>query len=709
MRLKTLRIVRFGLVRDLLLSFTPQGIFILSGDNGQGKSTIINALMMLLFDSYEFNLEDYLNWEDPSGFVLEADFEHRGRDFKAVMTYDGKSTLRSLWVSGDDQSPYSNSAATKRLAEFLDPKIDKAAMLSAQNTADLVSVAPAERREHLRRMFDVGFSVEVNSLKEESAIIEAQVTKLSNEILVLESQTFEPEELPELPITHNRAEDNQTILKVVKDELVEVSGSLSSIEAQAKQLPTKQADLERIVEANIATQATLKTYRDTLSSLQGATIETDSSYISITAEIANGKQALANNVTKLGNTQTALAGIVLTRIASFDQTALIESRTRVNEFTTRRQLKQKELDGLGDGRCSACGTLLNPEEFTTHLASIKSEISSLDASLVDWRAGLAKEEAGYTAYQKLVADNAKALEDRNRLQRDLDAQQAESARLSTLIGTLEKDLAQVGQKIADSIARLEELIGITEANLTSSNTSKATLETLVAFLATRAERVPELTQKKVLLESQVRVLEGELDAYRVALDRIARVQQRNLETEAKRVDRDNKLAGLVVDRQLRSEEKADIDTARAIFEKDLPLWIVMQRLAEIEGHANRFLDDAYSGRYSLAFIDKRNALLAVYGPKKKDVRQASGYEKQVFSVAYKIALERMQQLGILILDESDSNASEANSKLFYQVVGESSKYVPQLILVSHKSGTKELLTLEYQAQVWEIENGEVVA
>jgi hypothetical protein len=53
----------------------------------------------------------------------------------------------------------------------------------------------------------------------------------------------------------------------------------------------------------------------------------------------------------------------------------------------------------------------------------------------------------------------------------------------------------------------------------------------------------------------------------------------------------------------------------------------------------------------------------------------------------------------LLLDEADSAASNKNSIIFYKTLGESRKLFDQILLVSHKETTRELLENDYGAQV----------
>lgn len=105
-------------------------------------------------------------------------------------------------------------------------------------------------------------------------------------------------------------------------------------------------------------------------------------------------------------------------------------------------------------------------------------------------------------------------------------------------------------------------------------------------------------------------------------------------------------------------------------------------------------------------LDKNGSLRIVYGAKKQDVSLASGYEKSLFNLAFKIAISKAIGNRCLILDEADATASTKNSSLFYTVLANSiGSYFDQIILVSHKEVIRDMLENEFGAEVITFING----
>jgi DNA repair exonuclease SbcCD ATPase subunit len=61
---------------------------VVSGENGQGKSTLIKAIMLAVFDEYDGTLADYINWESKF-FKVIVGFSHGGVQYESIVFHDG--------------------------------------------------------------------------------------------------------------------------------------------------------------------------------------------------------------------------------------------------------------------------------------------------------------------------------------------------------------------------------------------------------------------------------------------------------------------------------------------------------------------------------------------------------------------------------------------------------------------------------------------
>ena len=186
MKLISLKLTNFGQISSCLLNFR-NGINIISGRNGQGKSTVLKAITLHLFDSVKGNLEDYIQW-GKDYFETELIWEHQGKKFTQTIYYSKKVSKRDLYI---DDEYYKNSDASKQLALFFEPKLSLASVISAEQEVDLVNVKPAERREYLKSIYNLNFTRGVKEIDEEiKQLQETDIDNIEKKIYFLENKIY---------------------------------------------------------------------------------------------------------------------------------------------------------------------------------------------------------------------------------------------------------------------------------------------------------------------------------------------------------------------------------------------------------------------------------------------------------------------------------------------------------------------------------------
>ena len=94
---------------------------LISGNNGNGKSSVLLALGFILTNDLDEKLEEYVRWGCDK-FEIEAELEHEGHKYVYEIEA-GKSTKKRLCI--DDGEEFFNSEASKKFAEIVDPALTK--------------------------------------------------------------------------------------------------------------------------------------------------------------------------------------------------------------------------------------------------------------------------------------------------------------------------------------------------------------------------------------------------------------------------------------------------------------------------------------------------------------------------------------------------------------------------------------------------------
>lgn len=710
----------FGIIKDFKHRFRD-GITVLSGENGQGKSTVLKALDMNLFDRYSGNLEDYLNWDaepETTFFRHKFSFEHRGHSFVSTMKYDGKSssTSRELYVDGAT-TPYKNSEAVKKLAEFLDPKMDPPAMIARQGTVSAVDAGPAERREHMRKAFDVNFPEEIKELQALESQVEKKIVETDKKLVELQALKFEPVEVPELPLTVEQITELSQQERSLRDQVSTIESAASRYSTKLAEVHRKTKSLQLVQTGHDSLVLEITQKEQAVQSHPG--VETLPAMISLVDQVRikseylvikeSDKTNLESEITRLRGESSA---IVLDRTPAFDRGPLDEALSLLADFTSKLTRVQSDLDSLNRGECPTCNQPLTAPDKIASLETLKREYTD---TISDWTEKRDVQNRALTEHLRINEEQSKLRDKRSQLDQQVSQKQENVARVSTEISNLKTEISQLnsqkdklvtdhGWVLTNLKTRLTELQAqrpLKDQELITAREEYRIVCQELAQIENPELKQVELTRLKTELET---VLNSLREQDRVQAQRVLLLKQ-NEQLELDKIKNIEEQQKYQFERQTLGSELLDLTAARMAYQKDLPTFIVLKKVENISLEINEFLRKTYKGRYSIKIVNRKDSLLMLYGPRDKDVKLASGYEKQVFSMAYQIALNKMQDLDLVILDEVDSEASESSSLLFYRVLGEIQDAVRQKIVVSHKPVTKDLLGMDFGADIITFENG----
>ena len=108
MRLKKLIVNNFASYKDEIIDFESygNGPFLLCGENGAGKSTIIEMITVAIFnrcnitDSKGAGLDELIN-SDAESFKIDLTFEQNGNNYEIIRERNKKSQKLKLFINGE--------------------------------------------------------------------------------------------------------------------------------------------------------------------------------------------------------------------------------------------------------------------------------------------------------------------------------------------------------------------------------------------------------------------------------------------------------------------------------------------------------------------------------------------------------------------------------------------------------------------------------
>ena len=126
---------------------------------------------------------------------------------------------------------------------------------------------------------------------------------------------------------------------------------------------------------------------------------------------------------------------------------------------------------------------------------------------------------------------------------------------------------------------------------------------------------------------------------------------------------------------------------------------------------NEFFQRSYEGKYQIKYEQEKSGkgIGFYYSQNNDDWRSTitlSGFEGQLFSMGFRLALSTLQNIRILLLDEIDSDASTDKSLTLYKNLLNEEK-INQFFITTHNEETKEFIKSYPECTEFFMEDGKL--
>jgi len=716
MKINNLVLKNFKSVTDESFTF-DNGIICFAGDNGEGKSTVIHAILMLLFNSYDLSFKDYINW-NASKFDISMTFEHNGERWYEEFEYSEKSGSKRILKNIDTGDFWENSSAISKLSEIVDFDLAKASIVSMENDQNLITTTPAKRREYLKGLYDLEFREQLDSITNDLIKISEEQTKHEAEISALEKQEFPLKEYKNEPCDEKRyieAKDDLGVLVAKKGELESQKRKKDEIESKISEI---NLAIRRCVMQKSSIDEEIRRAEDEISQSQRSIedaenedklTELNARLDKINTEFESKKTALDSDISKFAEEVKRLEAVPDVREEREKIRAQIRDK-ELDQRTTQTLISQSQdkLEILNTGRCPTCGHEISEEEIRNEeevLNKLKKKNDELDSEL-----------------SSLSIVNDQLRERQEKRDNDIRLAEADLAKseglLQLTMSNHSRDVTHIEHEIEmhktnkeNEILRLRYRIDnghkIIESQQNILKQTEYLLEEHRRSIKNLYDDLESIGDPQTVintLSEEMNAVESLVHEYEDVLQYNKWVSEYNSEQKERSGKRDAEILEFTKNLRDLSERKSMIEKAKTIVVREFPSFVISYMVKSLENYVNEFLTKVYP-KYQIKITESKNSLAITYGPNKADVKMASGFEKSAFSLAYMYALGKMQKYGILIIDEGDGAASDNNSLLFYNTVAKSQEFFPQIFCITHKEVAKELLQNTYHAQVYVAESG----
>lgn len=710
------------------LEFEPAsiGVTAISGENGAGKSTIVDAFSWSLFGTRLHGLrnKNYIREgvDAKEKTVQVISYIRVGNtDFmikRKITSNEGACECKVFSYNeeiGDWE--FESGPAVTHAESFIRSilNIDEKGFLSSvfiqQKQVDqIVSASPTERGQVIEKLIGVSAITESTKLARE----ESRALQRAADIIQPGSLDDEKAKVDEFKIKVTTAKDNlkdvDEALKTLEQELVVLRATEQAETELQNHLDSLNTSLDNVKKDDSYLKENLKNYTKILK---------DNSEISIDYKLKEIiEEELSESLEKEKAIQNELnnINIQITRYTSlFEETlnydeikaSYDEITDNYNDLMNKKSVLDEALMGLkvkvksvkqhlellksGAAECPVCGhPILNPEEeFKKHteeqnenkkeFKQIKEELTELEEAI----SKIGNDKTQYEALLEKATEQVNSVDDFKKAKENKQTKEAELNSIQLVINKNREQLADINanEKHRDLINTAKEQVTISEQRLKDNKKERARLE-------------KEISTLNVLPKSTYKVLLNNLKEKEDLLVK-TNIQKASLDGELKLIVEQAKQAVQDYKRCKEASENYErlhnqitimnLTNQSLIKFKEQRIKNSIPELTDIASEIlARFTDNKFT---QLILTDKFETFVVTENNVKRPVSQLSGGELSAAAIALRLAIALFLNNGqqhLLILDEVLTAMSSDRSQLILETI--TSLTNAQIILIAHNDG-----------------------
>ena len=217
-----------------------KGISVIVGENGAGKSTILEAISFALFKQHTAKKIDDLVRNNANSMSIELEFTSNNRDYKIVR--EKKSALKSsLFKRTSSEGGYvhvctGDKEVASEIRQILDIDSDlflNAIYIRQGEIAELVDKTPAEKKQLIGKLLGI------DSLEKAWKNLLPFITDYESQLAELKGKLYNSEELME---NYNKKKDE---LESLKDRGHELEEQIDEVDGLLKDISESKRNMER--------------------------------------------------------------------------------------------------------------------------------------------------------------------------------------------------------------------------------------------------------------------------------------------------------------------------------------------------------------------------------------------------------------------------------------------------------------------------------
>lgn len=647
---------------------------IIEGDNGQGKSAVMEAIAICLSERKRSDsVKEFIQKpHDHAKIILDLIYNDEQILFDVNLNHKGGTPLERDVLYKDKH--YINSEVTDLIKE-LDFTFYSDIIMQMQGQDDIATMTPVMRLNLLQRLFQFDFTEEIGPIQEKLEEFVKNKTLDIDKIDFLEKA--------------NKQKDST--LKTLKEK--DFSFSKEDYDNYKNELDDKKAQVEKLSNDLDKTFEILQKKTD----IQGMIDTIENQQADIAQKLLDNKKAAealkkADYPTQISSLGTGETDAMMKKAAAEDiikakknaiaqlETSISSINVQIGELNAAKKNCDHKLELAKKGICPECG---KPTDDIDDVKIIKE-----------------KEE-----YDDKIGDEIEKKDnliiEMNKYKDEVAAQRKEISVLEANISRFDTEAKMLEQQEAAEKAKLipEEKIKEFEDKLKELDEKAKPLYDLIHDYDDQLSDRNKKTLEKSKLKTEIADLEKKIkDSDEIAdHNKVVELQRMSIKNEILENEKN-----IEVFRNLISDIDLNVQTYNEVLrvlDKELPNYLVVKTCAKLEAEMNNFVNIVFPN-FRLRLLQSRRGVEFFYTTdpnvdmtdikKLINSKMASGYEKSVLGLAFKVALCKAYNLSFIALDEIDAAASEGNSVLTMESLI-SSNIFNQIFFITHKEATRDII------------------
>ncbi len=672
-KLKTLDLENFMSSSEAHLDFTDQKVILLMGDNGNGKSSILDAIALCLNGYHRGStFGEYIKRRQKEAHV-KLTGELGGFPITFTVTVLKKGLERKVVYEQPNEKGefqiYNNSDIDGFLKKFEMDFYADLIMSMQGSDDDIVKLKPAGRAEKLRKLLNRTYATQMSFVDNQLSDLKKQIEH-SNDIININTKTIEIKKsqirfIPEDTFT-NRISDLSKASETIKLALTKYQGlnekqqnltvKLNSTLQEKYKLTNKISTLETNLSKLPSLKETLTKYNTDMASLSEKAAEN----LSKSTELNNSLLTINTELSELENKKSK----VITDLA-----------------TAKAELisVQKHISLIDAGKCPECGhefTSQDKEIYEKQLIGVNSRIESLTNQQNDLIAKITSSRSLYTTTSTDVTNISKEV---NLINNELSS-------IRTNKPQIEEQITYLEGQATDEVVKSKQDLDLLN---NEENSLKQEQNNLVSAL----KEYENLNNDLRAAQQEISSLNQQL------LIRNNIIQNNNNIT----LEIDNLTKAIEEQNTLIENYHRDEAVYKEVYSllKELRDYAVIKACAKLEQEMNDFIKIVFPDMYVRLFQNKAGVEFFYTTEKQESYNKedlsnaamASGFERATLSIAVKVALCKAYNLPFAFFDEADEKGSDTNAaKLFKSLL--TNGLFDQVFIISQKDLVRETIKNE---------------